>query len=117
MTPKFTRQLPIRNGGTGISRIPDDIAISLAPTKEYSRYPNKFYNRGVLHSYPEIKINNSRAKNEIKSVKKCLKFRIPVFVILSKKKSPIKIVKLGWVMKSDDKKRRFLIKYCEEYPE
>lgn len=125
ITPTQIRDLRVYGGSQGIytdklntanfTSNGNGLTVSILHLGDY--YPDEVDENGILYHYPQTQRPTSRDEGEIIATKNCIKYNVPIFVILPGNNHNLRKVRLGWVIDFDDLNQIFLISFSEEQPE
>ena len=112
--------LGIYKGQAGIYRslsetrdITDDgVGIAIGLSHSGKHYPDDLTDESIIYHYPKTDRLGDHDRNEIEATKNCMRFSMPVFVILREGRN--RIVKFGWVKSFDDKLEEFFVEFAEK---
>ena len=91
------------------------VAVRHTPGRYGGRYPNRLFEDSLLYHYPATR-QPSHDQGDINATKTCMKLKLPIFIVITDKKTKNKKVKFGWVIDFDDEKKIFLIEFGEKEP-
>jgi len=120
LSAKAVRKLDIYGGQAGIYRslsktaniADNEVGIAVGLRHTGRDYPDDLTDEVIRYHYPHTKRSGDHDRNEVEATKNCMRYRLPVFVILEEGRN--RNVKLGWVTDFDDSNEVFLVEFAEQ---
>lgn len=109
-----------KNTGQGVFRDQDNTSVlasegvTLSILEAGTTYPDAFDDDAGEYHYPATKRTGARDQNEILATDNARRFELPIFVVLPGPRD-LKLVRRGWVERSDDRRRVFLISFSRQF--
>lgn len=122
--PELVKRLRLHIGQQGVFRDLDrtrglggsmaGVAVGVLHTGR--TYSDDLSENGLTYHYPDTG-RGQRDANEVRSIKACRDLSLPLFVVITPyPKAPIRNVRLGWVVDSDDRTGLLLIVFADNQP-